>query len=48
MDMVAVGDIILVGHMRDLPEPPAQALCELVGGGFHRRSVKAVAMNEQI
>ena len=43
MDMVAVRDIILVGHTRDDPETALQALREAVGGRFHRRPVQGVA-----
>ena len=42
MDVVAVGDIVLVGNAGDDAEPLLQAGGKLVGGGFQRGAVKGV------
>ena len=42
MDMVAVGDIVLVGDAGDDAEPLLQTGCELVGGGLQRGAVEGV------
>ena len=42
MDVVAVGDIVLVGDAGDDAEPLLQALGELVGGGFQRGAIEGV------
>ena len=41
MDVVAVGNIILVGHAGDDAEAALKGLGELVGGGFQRSTIKA-------
>ena len=42
MDVVAVGDVVLVRYARDDAEAFLEAFSELVGGGFHRCAVYGV------
>ena len=42
MDVVAVGDIVLIGNAGHDAKPLLQALGELVGGGFQRGAVEGV------
>ena len=43
MHVIAVGDIVLVGHTLDDAEALLQTLGELVGGGLQRRTVYGIA-----
>ncbi len=42
MDVIAVGDVALVGDPRDDAPTPLQGLRELVGGRLDRRPIEAV------
>lgn len=42
MDVVAVGDIVLIGDAGHDAEPLLQALGKLVGGGFQRGAIEGV------
>jgi hypothetical protein len=43
MHMIAVGNVVLVGYMRDNSKTLLEALSKLVGGGFHRCAVNGIA-----
>lgn len=41
MNMVAIGDVVLVGDARDNAKASLKGLCELVGGRFQRSAIQA-------
>ena len=42
VNVIAVGDIVLVRDMRNFAKPLLQAFCKLVGGGLERRAVDGI------